>query len=286
MDESRIVYAVADPTRSRILRLILESPDQRASVTPLANELGLRQPTVSHHLAALAEVGVVAGVKEGRRVWYSVVPALRDRVTALVGVETGERFDRDRAIDDLAVRFTGVHARETVAACLDESVALLTSAGHRERVGAKAAAFAASRLDAGAGRRDGIPELLFVCVGNAGRSQMAAAIARHLSGDRLRVRTAGSEPGTELSGAIVRVLGEIGVPVGGEFPKPLTDEVVRAADVVVTMGCGDACPVYPGKRYLDWDLGKIAALPEDGLRRVRDDVATRVRDLLGQMLAA
>ena len=96
--------------------------------------------------------------------------------------------------------------------------------------------------------------MLFVCVQNAGRSQLAAGILRQLAGDRVLVRTAGSAPADAVRATIVTALDEIGVPLGGEFPKPLTDEAVRAADVVVTMGCGDACPVYPGRRYLDWDI--------------------------------
>jgi len=129
----------------------------------------------------------------------------------------------------------------------------------------------------------GVPEVLFVCVQNAGRSQMASAILRHLAGNRVHVRTAGSEPAAELRGAIVAALDEIGVPVGGEYPKPLTDEVVRAADHVITMGCGDACPVYPGRQYLDWDLDDPVGQPLAEVRRIRDDIEARVRELLSSI---
>ena len=127
------------------------------------------------------------------------------------------------------------------------------------------------------------PSVLFVCVQNAGRSQLASAILRSLAGDRVRVLTAGSEPAGSVNPLVVAALDEIGVPLGGEFPKPLTDEVVRAADVVITMGCGDACPVYPGRRYLDWELDDPAGLSMDGVRRVRDEIVVRVRALLAEL---
>jgi ArsR family transcriptional regulator len=130
---------------------------------------------------------------------------------------------------------------------------------------------------------DRIPEVLFVCVHNAGRSQLAAGILRHLAGDRVGVRSAGSAPVNAVRSVIVTALDEIGVPIGGEYPKPLTDEVVRAADVVITMGCGDACPVYPGRRYLDWDLQDPVGLPIARVREIRDDIEARVRDLLASL---
>ena len=129
-----------------------------------------------------------------------------------------------------------------------------------------------------------MPSVLFVCVQNAGRSQLAAGILRQLAGDRVIVRTAGSAPAAEVRSAIVAALDEIGVTLGGEFPKPLTDEAVRAADVVVTMGCGDACPVYPGRRYLDWDLADPVGRPLSVIREIRDDIDRRVRGLLPELI--
>jgi arsenate reductase (thioredoxin) len=125
--------------------------------------------------------------------------------------------------------------------------------------------------------------VLFVCVQNAGRSQIAAAILRSLAGDRVRVLTAGSEPAESVNPLVVAALDEIGVPLAGEYPKPLTDEVVRAADYVITMGCGDACPVYPGRRYLDWELPDPVGLSLDGVRAVRDEIDGRVRTLLAEL---
>jgi arsenate reductase (thioredoxin) len=173
-----------------------------------------------------------------------------------------------------------------------DSYDLLRSRGGGARTLPSATAqFAAERLSAQetAGhegeRAPGAPlEVLFVCVQNAGRSQLAAAIMRHLGGDRVRVRTAGSAPIDAIRPAVVTALDEIGVPLGGEFPKPLTDDVVRAADVVVTMGCGDACPVFPGRRYLDWTVADPAGQPLDRVREIRDDIDARVRGLLGELV--
>jgi arsenate reductase len=147
--------------------------------------------------------------------------------------------------------------------------------------------FTADRLRALA-EADGLtahetPTVLFVCVQNAGRSQLASAILRSLAGDRVRVLTAGSEPVGTVNPKIVAALDEIGVSIAGEYSKPLTDEVVRAADYVITMGCGDACPIYPGRRYLDWDLRDPAALSMDGVRAVRDEIDAKVRELLDSL---
>ncbi len=129
-----------------------------------------------------------------------------------------------------------------------------------------------------------VPEILYVCVQNSGRSQMAAAITRQLAGDRVHARSAGSQPTADLLPGVVMVLTEAGIDLSGEFPKPLTDDVVRAADAVVTMGCGDACPLYPGKRYLDWQLTDSEGLDLDGIRAVRDEIQAHVEQLLTELL--
>ncbi|MGE5828569.1 MAG: arsenate reductase ArsC [Micromonosporaceae bacterium] len=130
----------------------------------------------------------------------------------------------------------------------------------------------------------GIPEVLFVCVHNAGRSQMAAALLNHHAAGRVQVRSAGSAPASEINPAVIAAMAEVGIDITHEFPKPLTDEVVRASDVVVLMGCGDACPVYPGKRYLDWTLPDPAGLPLSQVRPIRDDIDARVRTLLDELI--
>ncbi|MFF8481920.1 arsenate reductase/protein-tyrosine-phosphatase family protein [Streptomyces antibioticus] len=129
-----------------------------------------------------------------------------------------------------------------------------------------------------------VPEVLFVCTENAGRSQLAAALLRHRAGDGLRVLTAGSEPGIEIAPVVLRLLVEQGLDADEEFPKPLTREVVTAADVVVTLGCGDACPVRPGRRYLDWNLPDLSGLDIESARAVRDGLATRVDALADELL--
>ncbi len=125
-----------------------------------------------------------------------------------------------------------------------------------------------------------LPEVLFVCVHNAGRSQMAAALLDRHAGGRVSVRSAGSAPADSVNPVVVAAMAELGVDISWEFPKPLTDEAARSADVVVTMGCGDACPVYPGKRYLDWELDDPAGQPLEVVRRIRDEIDARVRALL------
>ncbi len=128
------------------------------------------------------------------------------------------------------------------------------------------------------------PEVLFVCVHNAGRSQMAAALLDHYGAGRVVVRSAGSAPADTINPAVVEVMAELGLDLSKEFPKPLTTDAVQASDVVITMGCGDACPIFPGKRYLDWDLEDPAGKDPATVRRIRDDIDTRVRDLLTELL--
>ncbi|HVF76381.1 MAG TPA: arsenate reductase ArsC [Acidimicrobiales bacterium] len=127
------------------------------------------------------------------------------------------------------------------------------------------------------------PEVLFVCVHNAGRSQMAAALLDHHAGGSVVVRSAGSAPADTVNPAVVEVMAEVGLDLSKEFPKPLTDDAVRAADVVITMGCGDACPFYPGKRYLDWQLDDPAGRPAEAVRAIRDEIDRRVRSLLDEL---
>lgn len=128
------------------------------------------------------------------------------------------------------------------------------------------------------------PVILFLCVHNAGRSQMSAAFAREIGGDDIVVHSAGSAPGETLNPEVVRAMKERGIDISNESPRALTDEMGRSADVVVTMGCGDACPVYPGKRYLDWELTDPAGRQIEEVRLIRDDIEQRVRGLIGELL--
>ncbi len=133
------------------------------------------------------------------------------------------------------------------------------------------------------GRR---PSVLFLCVHNAGRSQIAAGWLRHLAGDTVDIFSGGSDPGVEVNAAAVAAMSEVGIDISGEHPKPWTDEIARAADVIVTMGCGDACPVFPGKRYEDWELTDPAGQPLDVVREIRDDIRTRVERLVAELVHA
>ncbi|MFG2607630.1 arsenate reductase ArsC [Streptomyces sp. NPDC048514] len=127
------------------------------------------------------------------------------------------------------------------------------------------------------------PSVLFVCVHNAGRSQMGAAFLTHLGGGRVEVRSAGSAPADAVNPAVVKAMAEVGVDISAETPKLLTTETVQSSDVVITMGCGDACPVFPGKRYLDWQLEDPAGQGVDAVRPIRDEIERRVRDLLADL---
>jgi len=196
-----------------------------------------------------------------------------------------------RLANDLTEKFAGIFGSETVERYVLESyTGLLRTSKVKAHLTSQTTRFATDRLTAlaqakGAINRD-VPEVLFVCEQNAGRSQMAAALTAQLSAGRVHVRSAGSMPSHELNPAVVTVMAELGVNLDREFPKPLTDDVVQAADVVVTMGCGDACPVYPGKRYQDWELDDPAGLPLEDVRRIRDEIAGRVRELLDSLMAA
>lgn len=130
------------------------------------------------------------------------------------------------------------------------------------------------------------PSVLFLCVHNAGRSQMAAAFARNVAGDRVTVYSAGSDPSEALNAAVVSAMNEVGLDISGERPKELTDEMGRRADVIVTMGCGDSCPVYLGKRYVDWELDDPKGRNLDAVRLIRDDIQRRVVDLIGELTAS
>jgi arsenate reductase (thioredoxin) len=199
----------------------------------------------------------------------------------------------EREVDHLAREFRGVWSRETIARFVRECHEELAARGEGRAVNflpLLAGRFARERLWALA-QAEGVvdktkPEVLFVCVRNAGRSQIAAALTHHLSNGWIGVRSAGSLPSEEIHPSVVRVMEEIGVDLRTEFPKPLTDEVVRAADVVITMGCGDACPLYPGKRYEDWEVADPADQPIEIVRQVRDDIRGRVEALVAQLSPA
>ncbi len=188
-------------------------------------------------------------------------------------------------VEELAYKVEGVFSSDEVETAVQESREQLESVARfpdflpilvarftREQLAAKAQAESRTLKT--------VPELLFVCVHNAGRSQMAAALAEHLSGGRVHVRSAGSDPVSEVNPLAIQALSERGIVLTQPYPKPLTNRVVRAADVIVTMGCGDACPFYPGKRYEDWYVADPNGQDIDTVRAIRDDIQARVTTLL------
>ena len=193
-----------------------------------------------------------------------------------------------RIVDELTYDYDGIFSTETILkAVTDARQALEPNATIRTYLPVLTARFAKEQLTAAAqaagSQPKTVPELLFVCVHNAGRSQMAAALADHLSNGRVHVRSAGSEPTDVVNPIAIQALQERGIHLTKAYPKPLTDQVVRAADVIITMGCGDACPIYPGKRYLDWDVADPDGQPIETIRDIRDDLTHRITTLLREL---
>jgi arsenate reductase (thioredoxin) len=192
-----------------------------------------------------------------------------------------------KGLEKLEEEFAGIFSSETVERFMAESLEALGHSRLKDFVPLFVHRFARERLRA-LGQVEGtitkdVPEVLFVCVQNAGRSQMAAAQLDHYADGDVHVRSAGSAPGDRINPNVITAMEELGIDLSKEFPKPMTDEVVRAADAVVTMGCGDACPIYPGKRYEDWEVDDPADADLDGVRLIRDDIGSRVRVLLAEL---
>ncbi|WP_380169197.1 arsenate reductase ArsC [Jannaschia sp. R86511] len=192
------------------------------------------------------------------------------------------------AASRLAVDFAGVFGAETIEKFLVTSYDQFAGDATVVRfLPLMAERFARQRLHALARveglHDDGLPTVLFLCVHNAGRSQMALGFFQHLAGDRAVAWSGGSEPTSRVNPAAVEAMRERGIDISGEFPKPWTDETVRAADVVVSMGCGDACPIFPGKRYTDWVLDDPAGQGVEAVRPIRDEIERRVRGLLSEL---
>jgi protein-tyrosine-phosphatase len=180
--------------------------------------------------------------------------------------------------------FAGVFNPETIESVLTDSFERLADARIKVFVPLLAERFARERLRSAAKAEQLIvtdkPTVMFLCVHNAGRSQMAAGWLRHLAGERVDVLSGGSAPADQVNRAAIESMREVGIDIAKEYPKPWTDETLGAADVIVTMGCGDTCPVYPGKRYLDWELDDPAGKPLEQVRPIRDEIEQRVRALL------
>jgi arsenate reductase len=206
----------------------------------------------------------------------------------LESLNPDQRLALNVAATNLQGEFAGTFGVETIELFLQTSYDQFANrAKFTHFLPLMAERFARQRLKALArveGRHeDGVPIVLFLCVHNAGRSQMALGWFDHLAGGRAIAWSGGSEPGVEVNPAAVEAMREVGIDIGGEFPKPWTDEIVRAADVVVTMGCGDACPIFPGKRYEDWELADPEGKDAAGVRPIRDEIGKRVRSLLASL---
>lgn len=301
VDVATTLKALADPLRLRMLSFITAAPAAQACVCDLTALTELSQPTVSHHLKVLREVGVLTSERRGTWVWYSITPAYRSAVTTLLDAfapavleaaagrpHTGGLTDIDAALDHLAAdlvgRFPGVSPEVILTITRESYAGLARSATINTYLLPLTERFARQRLsDVTRDRTTTPPQVLFVCVANAGRSQLAAALVTRYAGASVTVRSAGSTPAAEIHEGVRSTLAELG-SAPEAFPKPLTDDAVRAADVVVTMGCGDVCPIIPGVRYEDWQVGDPALASPEGVAAIRDDIDTHVRQLLADLL--
>ncbi len=196
----------------------------------------------------------------------------------------------DRGVEGLVDEFRGIFSRETIDRYVTESIETLPAARFQDFVPVLVHRFSRQRLRAlaqaeGKIAKD-VPEVLFVCVHNSGRSQMAAALLHQRAAGLVHVRSAGSDPAEQINPNVVTAMNELGVDVSQEFPKPLTNEVVRAADAVITMGCGDACPIYPGKLYEDWELQDPEGQDLETARKIRDQIDERIAGLLRKLVPA
>lgn len=298
--------ALAEPLRLRMLSAIATDPRGESCVCDLAELAAVSQPTVSHHLKVLKDAGLLASERRGTWVWYRILPTRKNAVTALLDsfapatlLESEEDAEAraealrtmdarvTRLADELANELTDMN-RDLVVAIVRESYAgLVRSAKLTQHMIPLTERFARQRLaDLARSRESAVPQVLFVCVANAGRSQLAAALLNKLSAGAVIARSAGSTPASDVHPSVRKLLAEIEAPelADAAFPKPLTDDAVRAADVVITMGCGDVCPIISGVRYEDWAVGDPALASEAGTAAIRDDIAARVQTLLTSLI--
>jgi arsenate reductase (thioredoxin) len=207
---------------------------------------------------------------------------------AELDIDLATRGHLERGLEALNREFSGVFSSATIERYVAESIEKLPGARVKSFIPLFGERFARERLRA-LGQAEGsiakdVPEVLFVCVQNAGRSQMAAGLLDQLADGRIHVRSAGSQPAEEINPNVVTAMSEVGVDISREFPKPMTDEVVRAADAVITMGCGDACPIFPGKRYEDWEVPDPDGEPIETVREIRGEIQRRVEGLISTVL--
>lgn len=296
------IQVIADPTRLRALSVLASADAPSMGLEHLAAVVQVDASEMHAHLIELVQAGLVqvtpgigspgygltaeATLRFGRLIAFNGAP----RPVAVPGPGVQHRAPDviERIIGQLAYRFSAYFSTETVRRYVLESYALLHDRAAVTRfLPSLTNRFASERLSALATSQGlslrGTPEVLFVCVQNSGRSQMAAAMLRDRLGRRVHVRTAGSRPVGSIPAEIVAILDEVGIPIVAEFPKPLTDEVVQAADYVITMGCGDACPIYPGRRYMDWPVPDPIGKTTEEIRAIRDRILDRVDSLADEI---
>ncbi|GAB3632651.1 hypothetical protein GCM10027421_20040 [Microbacterium shaanxiense] len=297
--------ALSDPLRLRMLSAIASDPRGESCVCDLAELAEVSQPTVSHHLKVLKDVDVLTSERRGTWVWYRINPSRRRAVTTLLdsfapatvevsdadgASESSLRPDFDarvtRLAQELSAEVPEVGEAVVLTVVRESYTALARTARVTSALIPLAERFARQRLsDLTRDRDTAVPQVLFVCVANAGRSQLAAALVNQLAGGRVVARSAGSSPADVIHPHVRSLLAEIeGGAAAERFPKPLTDDAVRAADVVITMGCGDVCPIIPGVRYDDWAVGDPALASREGVEAIRDDITARVRVLVHDLL--
>ncbi len=293
---------LADPLRLRMLSAIAADPRGESCVCDLAELSSVAQPTVSHHLKVLKDVGLLESDRRGTWVWYRIPSDRRAAVTALLdsfapAAVADDALPRpqaplpnlDERVTHLAEQLAATHPdlpRSEVLWLVRESYASLArTARVATHLIPLTERFAKQRIaDLHRDREHSGPQVLFVCVQNAGRSQLAAALVNKLSGGKVVARSAGSAPAAHVHPHVHELLVEIeGDRADERFPKPLTDDAVRAADVVITMGCGDVCPIIPGVRYEDWAVGDPALASPEGVAAIRDDIAARAQALISTL---
>ncbi|WP_300266852.1 metalloregulator ArsR/SmtB family transcription factor [Microbacterium sp.] len=295
--------ALSDPLRLRMLSAIASDPRGESCVCDLAELAEVSQPTVSHHLKVLKDVDVLTSERRGTWVWYRINPNRRRAVTTLLdsfapatvapwtedAADEARRPDFDARVthlaDELAAEIPELDSATVLTIVRESYTALARTARVTSALIPLTERFARQRLsDLTRDRDTAVPQVLFVCVANAGRSQLAAALVNQLAGGRVVARSAGSSPADVIHPHVRSLLAEIeGDDAAERFPKPLTDDAVRAADVVITMGCGDVCPIIPGVRYDDWAVGDPALASLEGVEAIRDDITARVRTLVADL---
>lgn len=293
------LVALADPDRLTILSIIAarQSP---LGIGEISEAAGLAPTVVEQHVSTLVTVDLAELAETSHPGWTATADALIHfgRLITVRDIDSAPDDDQRRFLDSndlppvlermverLSYRFAAWFSRESVARLVSESYTRLAARAriqiHLVSLTEKFASDRLSALAVAEGHSShGMPEVLFVCTQNAGRSQMAAAFLRAAAGSKVHVRTAGTRPAARIGKEVTEAMAEVGISLLHEFPKPLTDEVVRAADIVVTMGCGDSCPVYPGRRYMNWEITDPVGQPMESVRAIRDDLELRVQEII------